>query len=188
MNASFISASLLVVLFITGCARREEAEPTNTPAPAPAMTEQQRQEVFEKTVPKATIAPVKVTVTLSPAAEAILKSKSEKILIDATYSGDPAASQQAQAQANEFGMVPLGENKRTLDAAGSVVFDDDVIDKSRTNLIVGQIQLTINVTSSKTSSPNNLLACPFYWKTLKEASADNIVIACKALSEVPQGD
>jgi hypothetical protein len=83
-------------------------------------------------------------------------------------------------------MIKLGENKQTLDGAGSITFKDDVIDKSRLEFIVGEVQLTVNVTSSKTSTPDNLLACPFYWKTLAEASQEKVLITCKALSEVQQ--
>jgi hypothetical protein len=186
MNKYIFPLALLATLTLSGCARREEAEPE--PAITPAQsTAPQTEEEQEKLVPKATIAPVTVHVTLSPQAQALLKSKGEKVLIDATYAGDPRASEQAQKMADQLsGMVKLGENKRTLDAAGAVTFDDDVIDKSRTDFIVGEVQLTVNVTSAKTAVSENLLACPFYWKTLAEASKENIQIACTTFAEVKE--
>lgn len=182
MNKNILAASLIFALIATGCARREEAEPEAPPSTAP-LSEAAAQAEAEKLVPVATIAPVKVQVTLSPAAQALLKSKSEKVQVLATYSGDPKASDQAQKMADASGMIKLGENKQTLDGAGSVVFQDDVIDKSRLDFIVGEVQLTINVTSAKTSTSENLLACPFYWKTLAEAGKENVQIACTTLAE-----
>ena len=185
MNNSTLALALLAILAIAGCARREETEPASdgkSPAPAPMSTAE-----AEKLVPKATIAPVNVEITLSPAARALLTSKSEKVSAVATYSGDPRASEQAQKMADpQSGMIKLGENKQTLDGAGKVVFEDDVIDKSRLDSIVGEVQLTINVTSTKTSSSENLLACPFYWKTLAEAGKEQIKIACTTFAEVKE--
>ena len=183
MNKKTFTAALIAVLTVTGCARREE-EPETPAATVPATISEAE---AEKLVPKATIAPVNVQVTLSPQAEAVLKSKSEKILVVATYSGDPRASEQAQQMADaSSGMIKLGENKQLIDGAGSLTFQDDVIDKSRLGLTFGEVQVTINVTSSKTATPENLLACPFYWETLAEASKQTVKIECKAMSEVQQ--
>lgn len=182
MNKNLLVTSLLAVLAISGCARREEAEPED--AAASQATGANSHEEIEKQAPAATIAPVNVQVALTPAAEAALKSKSEKVLVVATYSGDPRASEQAQKQADASGTIKLGENKQVIDGAGSVTFQDDVIDKSRLALTFGEVQLTINVTSSKNATPENLLACPFYWETLAEASKQVVKIECKAMSEV----
>ena len=184
MNKNLLAASLLAILAVTGCARREESEPQAAdPTPTAAAATQSEAEA-EKLVPKATIAPVTVQVTLSPQAQSLLQAKSEKILVVATYSGDPRASEQAQKLADpQSGMIKLGENKQTLNGAGSTLFQDDVIDKARMDSIVGEIQLTLNVTSTKTTSSDNLLACPFYWKTLAEASRDHIQIACTTFAE-----
>lgn len=185
MNKTTLALALLATVAIAGCARQEEAEPaaaTESAAPAPTS-----QAEAEKLVPKATIAPVTVEITLSPQAQALLKSKGEKVAATATYSGDPRASEQAQKMVDpQSGMIKLGENKQMLDGAGSVVFQDDVIDKSRTDAILGEVQLTINVTSAKTASSENLLACPFYWKTLAEASQERIQIACTTFAEVKE--
>lgn len=184
MNKKIIALALLATTAIAGCARREEPEPTTTEQTAPATVSAVE---AEKLVPKATIAPVNVEVTLSPQAQALLKSKSEKVAVLATYAGDPRAEEQFQKMADpQSGMIKLGENKQTLDGAGSVVFQDDVIDKSRTDAIVGEVQLTINVTSAKTATSENLLACPFYWKTLAEASQERIQIACTTFAEVKE--
>jgi len=188
MNKSLIAISLLAILAVTGCARREEADAdpqAATDAPAAESSAELEKIKAESKVPKATIAPVNVEITLSSQAQALLKAKGEKVAAVATYSGDPSASEQAQKMVDpQSGMIKLGENKQTLDGAGSVVFQDDVIDKSRTNAIVGEVQLTINVTSAKTATSENLLACPFYWKTLAEASQERIQIACTTFAEV----
>lgn len=118
MNKKTFTAALIAALVVTGCARREE-EPETPATETPAPTSEAE---AEKLVPKATIAPVNVQVTLSPQAEAALKAKSEKVLVVATYSGDPSASEQAQKMADASGMIKLGENKQTLDGAGSITF------------------------------------------------------------------
>lgn len=181
MNKNILAASLIFALVVTGCARREEPEP-ETPATAP-LSEAAAQAEAEKQVPVATIAPVNVQITLSPAAQELLKSKTEKVLIAATYSGDPKASEQAQKMADASGTIKLGENKKTLDGAGSVTFQKDVLDKAKLDFILGEVQLTINVTSSKTSTSENLLACPFYWETLAVASKASVQIACTTMAE-----
>ena len=180
-NNSLILCALLLGS-LSGCARREEADvSTDQPQSAPVTVEQ-----AEAEVPAATIAPVNVEVTLTPVASTALSSKGEKVTVTATYSGDPRADEAAQKMADESGMIRLGEAKKTLDGAGKIVFQDDVIDKSRLEQTVGEVQLTINVTSSMTSSSQNLLACPFYWETLANASKQPVQIACKALSEVQE--
>lgn len=183
MNKNLLAASLLAILTLAGCARREEPEPQTPPQAAAPVSEAE----VEKLVPKATIAPVNVQITLSPKAQTLLASKSEKVMVLATYAGDPRATEQAQKMADpQSGMIKLGENKQTLDGAGSVVFQDDVIDKTRLDSIVGEVQLTINVTSAKAAASENLLACPFYWKTLAEASKEHIQIACTTFAEVKE--
>ena len=185
MNKKILTLALLATIAFPGCARREEAEPeaaTERVAPAAASEAE-----AEKLVPKATIAPVYAEITLSPQAETLLKSKGEKVLVTATYAGDPRASEQAQKMADPVsGMIKLGENTQTLDGAGKVVFEDDVIDKAKLDAIVGEVQLTINVTSAKTAASQNLLACPFYWKTLAEAGREQVKIACTTFDEVKE--
>lgn len=183
MNKNLLITSFLAFLAVSGCARREETEPAADAATSQAAKANTRQEI-EKQAPAATIAPVNVQVTLTPAAEAALRSKSEKVMVVAAYSGDPRASEQAQKLADASGTIKLGENKQLIDGAGSLTFQDDVIDKSRLGFTFGEVQVTINVTSSKSSTPENLLACPFYWETLAEASKQTVKIDCKAMSEV----
>lgn len=183
MNKAYFLISLLLVTQI-GCSRREETLPAATDQPT---VEHLTEIETEKLVPKATIAPVNIRVALSPAAQALLNSRSEKVLITATYSGDPMSTERAQKMADPVsGMIKLGEAQKTLDGPGSLVFEEDVIDKSRLDSIVGEIQLTLNVTSTKTMGTENLLACPFYWKPLAEASKENILIECTTFQEVAE--
>lgn len=179
MNKNSISIFLLILLAATGCARREEANPE---AAIGAKTSEAELE-SETLLPVATIAPVTVQVTLSPEAKALLTSKSEKMLVVATYSGDPKISEQAQKMADASGVIKLGDNTLNLDSSGSVTFQDDVIDKTKLDYIVGEVQLTINVTSTKNSAQENLLSCPFYWETLADASKNTVKINCEPLSD-----
>lgn len=186
MNKNLLITSLFTAIVISGCARREEAEPAAGAETAPLAASASTREEIEKQAPAATIAPVNVQVSLTSAAEAAIKSKSEKVMVVAAYSGDPRSTEQAQKLADTSGTIKLGENKQLIDGAGSLTFQDDVIDKSRLGLTFGEVQVTINVTSSKTATPENLLACPFYWETLAEASKQTVKIECKAMSEVQQ--
>ncbi|MGB3394178.1 MAG: hypothetical protein WA956_06540 [Stenotrophomonas sp.] len=185
MNKNPIIAGLFLTLAIGGCARREEAE-ASAEATITEVATKSTQEEIERQVPAATIAPVTVRISLSPQARSALKSKSEKVLVMATYFGDPRSTEQARKLADASGTIKLGENKQTIDGSDSVTFQEDVIDKSRLGFTLGEVQLTINVTSSKTATPENLLACPFYWETLAEASRQPVNVECKAISEVEQ--
>ena len=70
-----------------------------------------------------------------------------------------------------------------MPGAGEIDLTEDVIDKSRLKLTIGQPQIMINVTSAKKKSRENLLSCAFYWETLKVAGKAPVVIPCKLLSE-----
>lgn len=179
MNKQALFASML--LLVAGCARREADEPAQAgrnenKSESPAAIE-------EQSVPPGNIAPVLVNIALTEQAQAALKAESEKVLVVAVYAGDPNASDEAQKMADASGTIKLGENRQTLDGPGSLTLDEDVIDKTRLKLVEGEVQLMINVTSSKTNAAKNLLACDFFWQPLGEASKNPVGITCKAVSE-----
>lgn len=180
MKASAILTTLLFAALLMGCARREAADDTTVPADtdvaAPAAGT-----APAAPPPPPEITPVTVEITLSPAAEAQMKATSEAIAIEVTYGGDPAGN--ATADVNELGLIELGKVKRELKGPGTVLLTEDVIDKSKLEQIVGQPQIMINTLSAKKGSPENILACPFYWDTLSVAGKAPVKIDCKLRSE-----
>ncbi|NYZ62241.1 hypothetical protein [Luteimonas deserti] len=170
--------ALLIALALGSCARREAdaetdagsaatsaAEPTSAPQAAPPPPE---------------LAAVKVDVQLSPQAEAKLRSLGENVRVEVIYGGDAAPD--ATIEPNEMGLVELSRTVHELDGSGTLQFSEDDIDTSRLDQIVGQPQLMINVISGKKTTPQNLLACAFYWDTLSAAGKSGVQIPC-TLSE-----
>ena len=175
MRNILILMSLSLVL--TGCARRE-AEPVvepaatvDTPAVAPGAVLDQ---------PKV-VAPIQVTIDLSPDAKAQLASRSESLILDVYFAGDPTA--ESQAQVNELGLVELGRTSQELPGAGTVGFDESAIDSSRLGLIVGQPQVILSVRSTTRGGADSLVACPMYWDSVKVASERPVKILCTTISE-----
>ena len=181
MNQLKFASIAFACLIAFGCAR-QEAPDANGAGPEAEVAAQATPQVE---IPAATIAPVNVQITLSPAAKAGLESAKEEISVAATYSGDPKES--AIALAGPSGMIDLGKNTQLLSTEGTVVFNQDVIDEKRLAQTEGEVQLTINVTSAKKSGPENLLACPFYWETLAEAGKETVKIHCTLISEAGSG-
>lgn len=171
----------ITCLIAAGCARQEAPDEDVAPSSIETPAGPPAQAPTGPSIPAATIAPVNVRITLSPLAKAGLEAAQEGISVAATYAGDPKAS--AAAQAGPSGMIDLGKNTQQLSGEGAVVFEDDVIDKNRLALIDGEVQLTINVISAKKSTPENLLACPFYWDTLANAGKGTVQIHCTLVTE-----
>lgn len=182
MKKYSIGIIAITCLIVAGCARQETPDEDvapvviETPTTGPVA-----QTPVGTSIPAATIAAVNVRITLSALAKTRLEAAQEAISVTGTYAGDPKAS--ATAQAGPSGMIDLGKNTQQLAGEGSVVFEDDVIDKNRLALIDGEVQMTINVTSAKKSTPENLLACPFYWDTLANASKEPVQIHCTLATE-----
>lgn len=179
MKYSLQLAVMLIVL--SGCARREDNSedpvPGNKPADA-ALTAPQK-DVPLNAPP--VVAPVTVNISLSPKAEAQLVSTGETIVVEAVYAGDPAPG--ASVETNEFGLVDMGKTQKEIKASGIVRFEEDVINKAMLPKVTGQPQIMLNVRSGKKASPSNILACTFYWDSVKAASAKTVEIPCKLLTE-----
>lgn len=178
-STSFFALVALVAA-VSGCARREEADTESTSEQA-AQTAQSV--APEPVTPPPTITPVTIEVTLSPAAQKKLQEASESVSVEIKYAGD--ANAKSSAQANEFGLIELGKNTRELNGSGSITFDEDLIDKSKLGMIIGQPQVMINTTSGRKSTKENLLSCDFYWETLEVAGKSTVRIPCVLLSEKP---
>ena len=170
------------LLAIMGCARREDESEGGLPlATATAPQETAPSEAVAPQAAKV-VAPIKVEVVLSPAAQADLLAKSEGVVLEAVYGGDPTA--EASSQANEFGLIELGKTVHQLSPSGGEAnLSDDALDRNRLSLVVGQPQVMINVRSALKASPNNLLSCDLYWDSVQAASERPIRIPCKLLSE-----
>lgn len=188
MNRIRLSSCLLACLVISGCARREDDGTADVDAlPAPA-TQADQQNTAATNEPDAVqpplekvVAGVQVRVSLSPAAQAEMSRRGETIVVEATYAGDPTA--ESSSQTNEFGLVELGQDTRELDAAGTISFDESLIDRSRLPLISGHPQIMLNVRSGRKAGAGNLLACDLYWDSVAAASAAPVEIPCRLLSE-----
>ncbi len=182
MNKIRFGVIALSCVIALGCARQEDPADQAAMAAAAGDASVAAEPRPPAVIPKATIAPVNVRITLSPAAKARLESAKEEISIAAVYAGDPMES--TMGQAGPSGMIDLGKNTQLLPGEGSVVFEEDVIDPKRLALTEGEVQLTINVTTAKKSGTENFLACPFYWDTLEAAGKETVEINCKLTSEV----
>lgn len=180
MNAKALTALLLGIAFASGCARREAEDDT-----AASTTGPQAEVAPLPPPPPKEVAAVKVDVTLSPAAAEKLKSVGETVHVEVIYGGDAAPG--ATLQPNELGMIELGKKVLEIDGAGTVELPESEVDKSRLDQIVGQPQIMVNTTSSRKSSPENLLACGFYWDTLSTAGRDGVKVNCTLLTETQGG-
>lgn len=181
MKNAFQLAILLMI--VCGCARREDhsEEPVASNEAAAESTTISQKDVPLNAPP--VVAPVTVNVSLSPKAEAQLASTGETIVVEAVYAGDPAPG--VSVETNEFGLVDMGKAQKELKAGGVVKFEEDVIAKAMLPKVTGQPQIMLNVRSGKKVSPTNILACAFYWDSVKVASAKTVDIPCKLLSEAP---
>lgn len=181
-----------VVAFGAGCARQgsedelpDDATNADTAAEVDeAAAADGRGQALRDALPPPQITPVDITVNLSPAAKAEFARTGETIQLDVVYGGDP--TQEGQSRVNELGVVELGRVKREVTDGETVNLSEDVLDKRLLEMTVGQPQLMVNVTSGRKSSPNNVLACDFYWETLSVAGERGVTIPCKLLSEVAQ--
>lgn len=189
MKPALLMMPLALVLALSACKRQGEdaslgdAVETQTPDASTASKApvEMSDEQLQKSLPPPEITPVTIKVTLSPKATAELQRTGEGILVDVVYGGDP--TQKASSQANELGLIELGRVKKDMAGAGEIKLTEDVIDKNRLKLTIGQPQIMINVLSAKKVSRNNILSCGFYWETLKVAGQAPVVIPCKLLSE-----
>lgn len=189
-----ILLSILFIVLLSGCARQGESEVseqvategvaknTESSAVADSADSQARDEDLKKSLPPPKITPVTIQVTLSPKADEEIKRSGETILVDVVYGGDPMSNYSKEV--NEMGVIELGRVKKELRGAETITLSEDVINKSQLSKTIGQPQILINAISGKKASPQNILACNFYWETLSVAGEGTVTIPCKLLSEV----
>lgn len=174
MNTMPRIAIALSVLLLAACSRRENEEPPTPAATAglPAVVEK------DPVVPPPVITPVTVKVTLSSAAAAEVQKSGKGIALEATYGGDPRSD--AANKVNDLGLIELGKAQLILNGADTVKLTEDVIDKGRLAMVLGQPQIMLNAVSE---AKPNFLACKFYWDTLATAGKGVVELPCKLLSE-----
>lgn len=169
-----ISACILITCVLVGCARRE----ADDGAVADVAPDRSVGSTVQPPAapPAAALSSVQLQISLAPRAEQALAEAGESVLVEVVYAGDPAPG--ASAAVNEFGLVEVARVTHELDGSGTLNLDKDGLDDGRLAQIEGQPHIIVNATSSRRSSGQNLLACPFYWETLSVASNSGIQIAC----------
>lgn len=172
---------ILAIAVAAGCARRESddtASDASQPSSSDAPAEPQ---ISGADAPKV-VAPITVALALTPEARAALAGGSGSLSIEAVYVGDPTP--EASAQANEFGVIELGRVQSALASPDDTVgFEASAVDTGRLDLVVGQPQIMLNVRSPGPGSTRNLLACDFYWESVKTASEGVVTIPCRPMGE-----
>ena len=123
-----------------------------------------------------------VQVLLSPKAAAKLAALSEKIVIAATYSGEPVPS--AEKHANQIGQIDLGaEHAEVPGKSATVHITGDKLKRERLVWIKGPVLLNVNVYSARHSGPDNILSCDFFDGNLREAAAKPLALHCALIVE-----
>ena len=121
--------------------------------------------------------PYDVTITLSEKAAAELTKTKETITVSATFVGQKKAP-----KPDEDPEVMLGEETAELPGAGTVtlgklgVSDEDVA-------TTANLQILINVFSSRKASEDNILDCGIWQVDAAKAPAAKITIDCKLIGE-----
>lgn len=140
------------------------------------------------TVPAQTVAApsarfaVLIQLTLSPAAAVKLASLHERIIVSASYSGDPNPG--AESHVDQIGRINLGtENVEVPGRPGSVPITGSKVVPARLRWIRGPVLLNINVFSARHSGPDNILACDFFDGHLAAAVAKPVPLHCFLISE-----
>lgn len=130
--------------------------------------------------------PVAVEVTLSPAAARALAARSEAVVIDASFFGDPTA--QGRMHADEIGQIDLGRETITRGAGdvGRVLVPTTAATGPAVGWTDGVVRLNVNVYSARRSGPDNILACDFFDGTLESARRAPVALRCGLIAESPE--
>lgn len=121
-------------------------------------------------------------IALSPKAAARLATLSEKIIVAASYSGNPTP--EAQKHADEIGQIDLGREEVEISGkAGSAHLTGARVHRARLAWIQGPILLNVNVYSARHSGPDNILACDFFDGKLENARRKPVQFFCSLIEE-----
>lgn len=124
-----------------------------------------------------------VDIVLSPRAAERLQATQEGLTIDASFSGEPKAG--AENQANEVGRISLGvERLERPGRPGRVHVSGTKVQAERLAWVQGEVKVNVNVYSSRRSSPDNILSCDFIDADLaRVVAAQPITLRCALISE-----
>ena len=123
-----------------------------------------------------------VQITLSKRAAAKLVDTSERLIVSASYSGNPIPT--AAKPADEIGQIDLGiEDVETPGKAGTVRVTGTKVNQDHLLWIKGPILLNVNVYSARRSGPDNILACDFFDGKLQDAVHKPLSLHCSLIVE-----
>lgn len=121
-----------------------------------------------------------VQITLSPKAAAKLSSSGETITIAAMYGGPAKPGVPTEGD----GMVFAGEELSVTAGAGNVLQGGIMLDEKEVAKIDGEVELLINVYTSRTKFEDNLLSCGIWQDKLSAIPQDTpIPISCALIEE-----
>lgn len=128
---------------------------------------------------------ITVEVSLSPMAAKRLATRSEGIIVDADFYGDPTPA--GQAHADQIGRIDLGGGRIALPVggAGTARIPDASASSDGLRWVNGPVSVNINVYSARLSGPDNILACDFFDGTLQDALRAPITLRCGLIEENP---
>lgn len=123
---------------------------------------------------------VKLTLTLSKAAEAKLTKMGEQITVSAYVYG--MAKPGVKTEDGEYG---LADSEKNVAAGATVAVEIPPMDIKDSELakIDGKPELLINVYTARKVAEDNLLDCGIWQDTLDKLPKDGIAIACKLIEE-----
>ncbi|MER9061415.1 hypothetical protein [Mesorhizobium sp. M0698] len=125
-----------------------------------------------------------VNVTLSKKAAAKLAADKERIVVFASYYGDPKRS--AEKHANEVGQIdltPQDEEVEIAGTAGHAHVSGAKVDAKRLDWLAGPANVNVNIASARKSSPDNLLSCDFIDGSLSDVQRKPVTLHCGLIEE-----
>src|SRR5690606_11786572 len=125
-----------------------------------------------------------VTVTLSKKAAAKLKAEKEKIVVFASYYGEPKSS--AEKHANEIGQISVSPEDEDVEIAGTggrAHISGAKVDKKTLNWVEGDVSVNVNVASARKSGSDNLLACDFIDGPVSNVQKAPVTLHCALIEE-----
>ncbi|ESW79891.1 hypothetical protein [Mesorhizobium sp. M0159] len=125
-----------------------------------------------------------INVTLSKKAAAKLAAEKERIVVFASYYGDPKRS--AEKRVNEIGQIdltPQDEEVEIPGTAGHAHISGTKVDTKRLDWLAGPPEVNVNVASARKSSPDNLLSCDFIDGPLGDAQRKTVTLHCGLIEE-----
>ncbi len=124
-----------------------------------------------------------VDVTLSAKAADLLATKGEKIIVWASWYGDPSPA--GKKHVDEMGQVDMGEEKVQLPSTGgTATLSGKKVAISHIGWVKDQnVQVLVNVYTARLKDPNNLLDCGLFQDSVTLARKGPVAIACKVIGE-----